>query len=1363
VDELELARTLPPFCSVTIVLGAVGGIRRRTARAGALAALVFALSAGVALAAFPQDPPNDPDYAPAENSPTDCLTKSADAQQHYVFSFMPQCTPLASDAENAAGMSVDTAWKDFTTGDPSTVIAYVEGGINWHNGDAAELRNRVYLNPKELPTPTTPDSQPGLNADDFATYQGVATPDANGNGVVDPEDIIVRFSDGADGVRASGEADGNGYIDDISGWDFYNHQNDPATLDSTYGHANSQMKQAAAQADNGVEGAGVCPSCMLLPVKAGAEALDRTDDLAQAWLFAGDAGANVIVSTTADLGYSTFMKQAVDYLWNHGVVMVESSNDFDSTDHQGGMFHQHVLPGNGLVSNAAGLGIVPGVGGPLANALTTTYRARSGYTSWGTHNMFSVATTGGTTSESTPTVGGVMALVLSYGKQAATDGLIDSPLTNDEAIQVVRSTASDIASNPNPPSGWAGKPGFDLQYGYGRPNVLKAMQAVHDGDIPPIAWFNSPDWYSLYDPTETSTVPVSGHVDAPRSEPYTWKLQFAPGAEPTDGDFITANTGSGSSPFTGSLGDIDLSQVPQSFWDAAFHLSNDKTLATNEQYTVTLRIQVTDDDGRVGEERRSIAVHHDPTLMDGFPVKIGPGGESQPVLADLQGRGELDAIFGDSDGNVHAVRPNGNELPGFPVHTDPTQVLVQHSGVDPGHEPILIGAAVGDLDGNGQLSVVVTSTTGRVYVWDGQGQRRPGFPQALDTGVQKPDLPRPASPFTRQPVQGATACPLLADMNGDGKLDIVQVGWDGYIHAYDQAGHELPGWPVKPAKPTAGSGLTVINDQKIDVPPALAQLDSDPEPELVVRSQYNETTGSGLQVVGVSGSATFPVSHLYAYNADGTPVPGWPNSANALVMYYGSAQEFITEGANAPITADVNGDGKTEVEGTAGIFSPSYLFSPSGSLMGTYGPVPDASLALFSGLANGTLDATALTNILGGGSLPTDTPVNFTGTGAFGKVGPTNTLSLAEPGSGVTGVATSLLLPGMGTPINNYMRVHDAASGAPLPGFPAKAQGLDFLGAPVIADVSGDGQPDVVQGGDSSALHAYTTGGAQASDFPKFTTGWIIFGPSVGDFEGTSHNDVVATTREGYLMSWRTDGLADANQEWWSSHHDERNTGEYGLDSRPPGILRDASASADGSTLEWTAPGDDWYTGTADHYEIVTSSGPVCPDNFDSSQPLTDAPAPGEAGNSESYAVPSDALGHVAVRAVDEAGNLGPVLDFDRASGSTGTACPSGGSGGGGGGGAGGGGAAAGKLHVRAKPKKARIGRRSCFKVVVTADDGSLVPGATVQLGRKHRLTNVAGRTRICRRFHKRGKVKISASKPGYESAARRLRVRRSR
>ncbi|MFN2624301.1 MAG: PQQ-binding-like beta-propeller repeat protein, partial [Chthoniobacterales bacterium] len=77
----------------------------------------------------------------------------------------------------------------------------------------------------------------------------------------------------------------------------------------------------------------------------------------------------------------------------------------------------------------------------------------------------------------------------------------------------------------------------------------------------------------------------------------------------------------------------------------------------------------------------------------------------------LGGDGTVYAVC--EDDALYAVRPDGSELPGFPVHTDPTQVTVAHSGVNPGHEPILIGAAVGDLDHDGRLSIAATSTTGR--------------------------------------------------------------------------------------------------------------------------------------------------------------------------------------------------------------------------------------------------------------------------------------------------------------------------------------------------------------------------------------------------------------------------------------------------------------------------------------------------------------------------------------------------------------------------------------------------------------------------------------------------------------------------
>jgi FG-GAP-like repeat/Subtilase family len=1110
-----------------------------------LALVATAAAPSAARAAFPADPPNDPSYAVAEGH---CGQHSVNEEQFYLFSRVSSCTAFASDPEGASGMSVDKAWREVTAGRPDVTIAYVEGGINWHSSSARDLVNQVFLNAGELPAPTTPVADGRLNVRDFAD-----TPDANHNGYVDAEDLIVRFSDGTD-------ADHNGYVDDVSGWDFYDDQNDPASVDGAYDHANDQMRQAAAEADNGIDGAGVCPGCTILPIKAGAEAVDRTDDLAQAWLYAGDVGAKVIVSVTADLGYSTFMRQTVERLWRRGVVMAEASNDFDSTDHQGGMFWPHVLPGNGLVSNSAG------IDGPLANLLTSTFRARSGLTSWGTHSMFSVATSGGSTSTSTPTTGGVAALVLSAGGRAAAEGRIAGPLTGPEAIQVMRATASDIAGDTN----WPSRPGWDLQFGYGRPNAAKATQAVMAGDVPPVAWLDSPDWYALIDPARTPVVAVRGHVEAPRSSGYRYRLQIAPGPEPAEGDWLEAGSGTGSQPFDGQVGTLDTGRLPAGFAERAMALSQTKTLETNERYTVSLRLQVTDAAGRTGEERRTVAVVHDPSWLPGFPKAIGTGGESQPQLADLAGTGRLAAVFGDSDGAVHAVDgTSGRELPGWPVATRATQVTRTHPGIDPGHEPVVAQVALGDLDGTGRLSVVATSTTGRVYAWDAAGRLRPGWPRALRDGVVAPPIPRPDRPFTRDAVMGAIAAPVLVDVDGDGGLDVAQSGWDGALHVFDRTGRELPGWPVHPQVATPPSDARKrVEDHKLDASPTVADLDGDGRPELVVRFQTLDITAPGI--------AINPVAYVHAFAADGHEPAGWPAALHGTISYYGSAQEFITEGAHVAASADIDNDGRDEVA-SAPIFSTTQVLDGHGHTPGQYGPTIFADSIPLDDPAQLADDGNDP-----GGLGANDLFGSFTASGSFGRV--SGRLVYVEPGTGLLSIVGSLLLAGSGQPIVNGLQAWDARTTARLRGHPLTTQGLDFLGGPIQVDVNGDGRTDIVQGGDSSVLQATSAGGAQIAGFPKFTSGWVLFAPSAGDLDGDGATDLVATTREGYLMAWRTKGRGSGNREWWAFRHDERNTSRYGTDSRPPGVPRAPTLSD--RTLRFVAPGADWYAGQAPRYSL---------------------------------------------------------------------------------------------------------------------------------------------------------------------------------
>ena len=80
-----------------------------------------------------------------------------------------------------------------------------------------------------------------FNVQDYAGDSRVG--DRNGNGLLDPQDLIKAFSDGRDG-------DHNGYVDDISGWDFAEDDNDPADL-VRYGHGTGESEDSSAEANNG--------------------------------------------------------------------------------------------------------------------------------------------------------------------------------------------------------------------------------------------------------------------------------------------------------------------------------------------------------------------------------------------------------------------------------------------------------------------------------------------------------------------------------------------------------------------------------------------------------------------------------------------------------------------------------------------------------------------------------------------------------------------------------------------------------------------------------------------------------------------------------------------------------------------------------------------------------------------------------------------------------------------------------------------------------------------------------------------------------------------------------------------------------
>ena len=96
-----------------------------------------------------------------------------------------------------------------------------------------------------------------------------------------------------------------------------------------------------------------------------------------------------------------------------------------------------------------------------------------------------------------------------------------------------------------------------------------------------------------------------------------------------------------------------------------------------------------------------------------------------------------------------------------------------------------------------------------------------------------------------------------------------------------------------------------------------------------------------------------------------------------------------------------------------------------------------------------------------------------------------------------------------------------SASVPMLPNYPRRMEDLTILGAPIAADVDGDGSQEILLGSGGYLLHAFKKSGGDAEGFPKFTGGWIFSAPAVGDLDGDGEKEIVSVTREGYLFAWR--------------------------------------------------------------------------------------------------------------------------------------------------------------------------------------------------------------------------------------------------
>lgn len=1219
---------------------------------------------------------------------------------------LPCFAPLAQDPSHAAGLDFTGAWRRGNLGRDDVLVAYIEGGVNYSSDDIKDGLDAVFLNTGELPWPehagghsyhrydanrdgrvdirdyvsdprvnprcgsyrphidvegTTRSCMPKGRHHYLNTVNVADKPTA----YLSPEDLIAVFGHcrirhhRVARCRPHGRYDNdhNGYPNDVSGWNTYRNNNDPQTEDLAYNHAPGLVSLIGGQADNHYAGVGACTRCRVVPIRQGAECLGRTDKEVEALNYAVDIGADVVSSVVVNYTYSKYDQIAVDWAWKHGVLLSLDSNDFDAMDHTNGMYLDHAIPGNSLAEDK---------GGPAAGE-TRWYRARSNVTSYGTHNVFSYGEY--TTSGATPFGASTLAMVVSAGLNAVDKGVIPSRLRPDEVKQILMDTADPVIpqtqTDPQTASTqWPGNPdsatdathtNWSTQYGYGRPDVGKATAMVMAGKIPPHAEITAPRWFAYVDPFRRASLPVRGVVA--RSRVHSggkahYVLEWALGADPKDADFHRITSGHVRRA-SGTLGTVDLT-------DPAIRAYAAKAPGTTlqpdgaEQYTLTVRLRVWDDNGVKAEDRRSVGVRHDPTLAHGFPVNLHRGEVANTATADIEGRRQLDLVVATNNGDLHVFRPNGSEIPGFPVHSDRLRAVdrtnpqnyssftyTHSAALRDQRDPLSGGVAVGDLFHDGRLEIVATSAEGDLYGWDSHGRRLRGFPFYMRAPFAKSPTPRAATAHSRLPARGNWSPPVLAPLEGGHRLDILMTGYDGRVYAFRPTGRRVPGWPVKvqlPRPTRKKLGSSYVRDPKLMYPVTVARLPHHRHPVVFVPSFESNGADTSTENLGAALAGLPPFDDqvaqtwLYAIWPNGRRhkgdayLPNWPVTVDAGSFAYDQSIDFVGEATSPPVVARI--DGATHIL-TAPITGLVEDFAPDGTLRRKF----DASC--------GSADCGNPPTY----RVPDSHTIELSGIPGLGDLDGDGTPEFIANNTGVESIVTSLDAPGVANLPQVYEKAWNVSDGSTLAGFPVRVDGFPFYSSPTTASVDEQAGRAAVEGNDTYWVHAFHADGSEADGFPKYTGQWMSFSSTVWDPRMNGHVHLVDPTREGFLYDWRTDGRTALNDSWWTYRHDEWRTGDYATDSRRPAALTDLAIH--GGTVTWTASGDDYMVGRAKRYVVRWSTHPIDIDAFGSAHSLA-TPRPAVARTPQSVSLPASVVAHrplyVAARAVDDAGNLGALV-----------------------------------------------------------------------------------------------------------------------